>query len=204
MTDNTNPNYLQAMIAGGMYGPNPYTQFPNGVTGTSYAGTPTDAMGRPIQAQPGMTLNQTPDQPQAPAATPAPTATPNAVNSLFYGMNPGGSGPGPAFSGGQGGGGGAAPSAMPTNTAPQVGGGQGLGASYQNALSMLSNPGKVNTPGATVPQSQPITGQPSVLNQFLANGPSSGGQPGAGGYSNQGFFDTLNKLKGMSGVGASS
>jgi hypothetical protein len=66
--------------------------------------------------------------------------------------------------------------------------------SYQNALTMLSNPGHVTTPGATVPQSQPISNQPSVLDQFLQNQSGNKGG-GAGGYSNQSFFDTLNKLR---------
>ena len=78
--------------------------------------------------------------------------------------------------------------------------------SYQNALQLLSNPGHITTPGATVPQSQPVTQQPSVLNQFLNNSqpkPAQDGSTGAGGYSNQGFFDTLNKLKALGTGGAS-
>ena len=65
--------------------------------------------------------------------------------------------------------------------------------SYQNALDLLSSPGKVTTPGANVPVTKPVSMQPSVLDQFLAG--QHGGQ-GAGGYSNTGFFDTLNRLKG--------
>ena len=57
----------------------------------------------------------------------------------------------------------------------------------QAYLDALANPGKVTTQGATTPQSNPL-GQPSVLNSFLANNP--GGQVG-----NQGFFNTLNKLR---------
>jgi hypothetical protein len=68
-------------------------------------------------------------------------------------------------------------------------GGFGAGTT-QNAASLLSNPGKVVTPGATVPQST-VGSQPSVLQQFLAN---QKGGTGAGGYSNTGFFDTLNAL----------
>ena len=64
-----------------------------------------------------------------------------------------------------------------------------MNAAYKNAL---ANPGHVTTPGATVPESQPITNQPSVLDQFLA---SNQGGAGAGNYNNQPFFDTLNKLK---------
>lgn len=65
--------------------------------------------------------------------------------------------------------------------------------SYQNALDLLSNPGKVTTPGANVPASKPVSAQPSVLDQFLAG---QHGGTGAGGYSNTGFFDTLNRLRG--------
>lgn len=63
----------------------------------------------------------------------------------------------------------------------------------QAYLTALSNPGKVTTSGATVPQSAPL-GQPSVLNSFLAANPGGGGA-GAGNYNNQGFFSTLNKLR---------
>ena len=63
----------------------------------------------------------------------------------------------------------------------------------QAYLTALSNPGKVTDPGATVPQAQPL-GSPSVMNAFLAANPSGGGS-GAGGYNNQGFFQTLNKLR---------
>ena len=83
--------------------------------------------------------------------------------------------------------------------APQPGaqGAPGAGdISYRNALDLLSNPGDVKTPGANVPATKPITNQPSVLDQFLAGNQGSSG--GAGGYSNTGFFDTLNRLKAMS------
>jgi hypothetical protein len=69
---------------------------------------------------------------------------------------------------------------------------QQSGGSLQDAIALLSNPGKVTTPGATVPQYQ-IGQQPSVLQQFLAG---QKGGTGAGNYSNQGFFDTLNALGG--------
>ena len=62
----------------------------------------------------------------------------------------------------------------------------------QAYLDALANPGHVTTPGATVPASQPV-GSPSVMDAFLSQ--NKGGSGGAGGYSNQGFFDTLNKLR---------
>ena len=46
-----------AMMMGGMYGPNPYSQFQGRIPLPGYAGTPTDAMGNPIQPPPGVTLN---------------------------------------------------------------------------------------------------------------------------------------------------
>ena len=67
----------------------------------------------------------------------------------------------------------------------------------QAYLDALSNPGKVNTPGAQMLPGTSPTGpqsQPSVLAQFLAQHPG-GGTTGAGGYSNQPFFATLNALK---------
>ena len=67
----------------------------------------------------------------------------------------------------------------------------------QAYLDALSNPGKVNTPGAQMLPGTSPTGpqsQPSVLAQFLAQHPG-GGTTGGGGYSNQGFFNTLNALK---------
>ena len=64
----------------------------------------------------------------------------------------------------------------------------------QAYLDALSNPGKVTTPGATVPQSQPL-GSPSVMSAFLQAHPGGGGGPAAGNYSNAGFFSTLDKLR---------
>ena len=67
----------------------------------------------------------------------------------------------------------------------------------QAYLDALSNPGKVTTPGAQMLPGTSPTGpqsQPSVLAQFLQQHPG-GGTTGAGGYSNQGFFNTLNALK---------
>ena len=64
---------------------------------------------------------------------------------------------------------------------------------YLDALSRPQGGGRVVTPGATVPQAQPL-GTPSVMDSFLSAHPGGGGQ-GAGNYSNTGFFDTLNKLR---------
>ena len=192
MTD-TNQALMLALQAGSMYGPNKYSQFPNGIQGTSYSGTPTDALGRPIQAPPGMTLNQTPAQPAAPAPAAAPQQAPIRMASQSNGMpqgwnqnsNNGGIYITPTQQSQS-----QQPAAAPAPAPAQ--GGQPTN-SYQNALQLLSNPGHVTTPGANVPATQPVTQQPSVLDQFLA---TQHGGTGAGGYSNQGFFDTLNKLKG--------
>ena len=61
----------------------------------------------------------------------------------------------------------------------------------QAYLDALANPGPVTTPGAAIPASQPV-GSPSVMDSFLAANKGGGA---AGGYSNHGFFDTLNKLR---------
>ena len=69
----------------------------------------------------------------------------------------------------------------------------------QAYLDALANPGPVTTPGATVQPPPAATGSPgpSVLQSFLAShGPSTG----AGGYSTQGFFDTLGKLQAQRGA----
>jgi hypothetical protein len=254
MADDNNQAVMQAMLLGGMYGPNPYSQFPNGIQSTSYAGTPTDARGRPIGPPPGTTLNSHPmasalDPSLSGVAAPNPFANvhiPQGQNTAVAqprgGLNTAdwnaltpqqrGAAMGPLIMYQQGSammpsGGPVAshnnPSgndlAQQTGTALMTAAGNNWGQmmagpqqaapppqggtpanSYQDALTRLSNPGHVDTPGANVPASQPITNQPSVLDQFLANR-NSGGAPsggGAGGYSNTGFFDTLNRLKGMS------
>ena len=87
---------------------------------------------------------------------------------------------------------------MPRRGASGAGGSGSAGANpvdmRQAYLDALSNPGKVTTPGATVPQAAPL-GQPSVLNSFLAAHPGGGGGPAAGNYTNKPFFDTLNQLR---------
>lgn len=62
----------------------------------------------------------------------------------------------------------------------------------QAYLTALSNPGKVVTGGATVPQAPQPTGQSGVLQQFLANWQNKGSPTtGAGNYNNAGFFNAL-------------
>jgi hypothetical protein len=178
---------------------NAYSNFNNAAlpyppTYNTGAGGPVNAAtGQPIQSfqqwqqqnPAGMSINATPAQPQAPAAP-----TPNAPGSLFYGMNPGGSGPGPAFGGlasafQQG-------NALGTAGAPGAGGGAAQGGAapnnWQAALNALANPGKVQTPGATVPMvtgSQPAGG---VNAAFL-------GQAGAGQGMNQNFLSALRAIQ---------
>lgn len=163
-----------------------------------YAGTPTDAHGNPIGSYQAFVAQQQAGQPAQSAqpamppsttlnSTPA-TATPSAANSLFYGMNPGGSGPGPAF------GGtdpaftpGAAPSVATPPPAPTSA--PDMGQAY---LAALANPGPIQTPGATVPQSALPSSQSGVLQQFLQNWQNKGAPTtGAGNYNNQGFFAGL-------------
>ena len=172
---------------------------------SSYVGTPTDAMGRPIQPPPGMTLNSAP-APAAPASPVAPAAAQQAI------MPPGGWGLGmnganpaiantPSFGGSQYAGSQYMPQAMPYMPAPQ----QQQAAppqaapqaaapnNWQNTIAMLANPGKVTTPGATVPASA-ASAQPGPggLQAFLQNWRPASSGPGSG--FQQGF---ANALKGM-------
>ncbi len=211
--DQTNPFTIAGMA--GMMMPNPYTQYKGQLPIPGYSGTPTDAQGNPIQsfldaqaqnaAAPGTTLNTPP-----PAATPSNNGafSPDQAARILqgtgqWGINSSGGG------GGAGGGvnnqaaldaqasmsAGYRPQAtQPAATAaPAAGAGGGPVDMRQAYLTALSNPGKVTTPGANVPQAAPL-GTPSVLNSFLAAHPGGGGA-GAGNYSNKGFFDTLNQLR---------
>lgn len=199
---------------------------------SSYAGTPTNALGQPIQPpQPpqGMTLNSTPQQPQAPAAAPAnpfanvqvpqgqntavaeprggltPTQwqalspaqrsaamgpmgqysaglsmMPSGNNFVASGSNPSGSNPQAStalalMNSGLSGFGQMQQQAAPQAAAPAAPN------NWQNTLSMLANPGRVTTPGATVPQA-PSSAQPGpgVLQSFLANWQPAQSGPGSG------------------------
>jgi hypothetical protein len=198
----------------GMYGPNTFSNYQGQrLPMPGYVGTPTDAMGKPIQPPPGTTLNSPPAP--APAAPAAPAQSgPNPfdaalVANMVRGAQGGGAGFGnqaaasnqiidadQMYSLLMSGGGGhpygqpgayGQPAAAAPQTAPTA---PATGGSLDNALSLLANPGKVTTPGgiaANAPQ------RPSVLSNFLAN---NQGGTGAGNYSNQGFFNTLNALKG--------
>ena len=109
-------------------------------------------------------------------------------NSPAYQMDPSGAGTGAGGAGtgvpGTIGGGSAAAPAAPAPSNPID-----MNAAY---LQALANPGKVTTPGATVPQSAPPSASSGVLQQFLQNWQNQG-QPttGAGNYNNKGFFDAL-------------
>lgn len=207
MADDQAVNNYLAMS--GFYGPNPYSQFQNqALPLPSYAGTPTDAMGRPIA---GTTLNTPPPA----AATPPPSgatdySTSNPAYANWLKGHPPGSvmGGGGQVTGGQAGAQGGAnqglqggmnvqPTMMPglygqSQSAPAAPAtsSQAPGTmDFLQARAMLANPGPVATPGANGPS--PVQ-QPNVLANFLAN--NQGGR-GAGNYSNQGFFNTLNALK---------
>ena len=199
--DQTNPYTIAGMAA--MMQPNKYIDpaykdKPLPLPG--FYGTPTDAQGNPIQsyldaqsqhdawnaANPapaqGTTLNSTPQ----PGVIPFQHAT--MPDGMPYGQT--NLGRGVTGTSWQGPGGGMAQQA-PQQSAP---------AAQQNPVDMrqayldaLSNPGKVTTPGANVPEASPL-GSPSVMNSFLAANPGGGGA-GAGGYNNSGFFNTLNKLR---------
>jgi hypothetical protein len=240
--DQTNPFTMMGMA--NMMKPNPYTQYKGALPMPGFYGTPTDALGNPIQsfldtqakhdawdaanpAQPqGTTLNSNkyglqPSDLSGPSALNpsgnqafgmsewggmmSPQARADYANQRYvepaginhatmpdgmpYGQTNLGRGvigtswertPGPSAQPQQ-----AAPAAAPKNPYDM----------RQAYLDALSNPGKVTTPGATVPQAAPL-GQPSVLDSFLATHSGSGPVSSApGAYSNQGFFDTLNKLR---------
>ena len=50
MADDGQQNFMAQMMLGGMYGPNQYSHFPGGLTQPGFTGTPTDALGNPIQS----------------------------------------------------------------------------------------------------------------------------------------------------------
>ena len=191
--------------------PNPYANFdPSQFTNpysnyygkalpwpSSYVGTPTNALGQPIASPPiasppqGMTLNNTPAQPQAPAAANGlPVRSGVSTNGLYNGMpadtrmasDPSGMPFGqtslgrgvvvnnqPNFAAAP-----AAPQQAPMAAAPPPN-------NWQSTLAMLANPGPVTTPGATVPQA-PTSNQPGpgVLQNFLANWSPAQSGPGSG------------------------
>jgi hypothetical protein len=180
----------------------------------AYSGTPTDAHGNPIGSYQAFQAQQ----PSAPAAAQGTTlnSNPSSTSGQWGALYPGG----PAVW--QGGGGpqghyvqtspggmlpsgenygtssptyipaqyqfmpnaapAAAPQAPPTQ-APDMG---------QAYLAALSNPGKVTTPGATVPQAQLPSANSGVLQAFLQNWQNKGSPTtGAGNYNNAGFFNAL-------------
>jgi hypothetical protein len=191
---------------------NAYSNFNNAALPwpASYVGMPNDAMGNPIQPPAGLTLNSSPGP--APAAAPAAQAggdwTDPRGAAWGFASTMGGQ-PGRyvrTSAGGQLPSGENYGSSTPTNVPAQY---QFIPQQQQaapppqptqqpgtmdinSALSMLANPGKVNTPGATVAQ-QPIAApNQQGLQSFLANWKPAQGGPGAG--FQQGFS---NALKGM-------
>jgi hypothetical protein len=164
----------------------------------SYAGTPTNAQGQAIQPPPGMTLNSTPAQPQA-AAPAAQTGPPlgSPASGLYqqgYGdwsqLDPllGHSSLPQAAQQAQAAA--AAPAASSAAAAPN---------NWQQTLSLLANPGKVTTPGATVPAAPSTGGQPTpgVLQNFLANWQPASSGAGSGFTQN---FNTI--LRGLQSKGS--
>ena len=171
---------------------NPYSNFQNSAIPfpATYSGWPTDAMGNPIAKPPGMTLNSSPAQP-APAAAPQVTQVPysppnNIMLGSSSGVGPGGIGagspntiganltfnaPSPAQMA-------SAQAPQPSAAPPQAGPG---GLTAQQYLQLRANPGRVVTPGATVPQAaSSATPGPGMLQQFLANWNPAASGPGSG------------------------
>jgi hypothetical protein len=197
---------------------NPYSRFFGKALPwpSSYAGTPTNALGQPIAAPPqGMTLNSTPAQPQQPAAS-SPDMS-RGVYSMYGGASPGlpmGQGvPLSQFAGGNYG-------SQNMNDAAGLASLMGLDPSrlngfqgqqqqqaapaaaapnnWQQTLSMLANPGHVTTPGATVPQAASSAQPgPGVLQSFLANWQPA--QSGAGSGFTQNFNTILRGLQAQKG-----
>src|SRR6267142_798166 len=186
---------------------NPYASFDP----SQYTNPYSNFFGQPIQPPPGMTLNSTPQQPQAAAAPPQQQMGWNPgylIDSRTGLPSQNGSGDrvgqgmfsfdpqtvahlaptvgnkamfGAAVGGGQPG----ATAAPAQAAAPN---------NWQSTLSMLANPGHVTTPGATVPQAQSSTGvQPGVLQNFLANWKPQ--QSGAGSGFTQNFNSILRGLQ---------
>jgi hypothetical protein len=188
----------------GLVGNNPYSPFQNSIPfyggpgpGVGYLnGWPTNAMGQPIQAPPGMTLNNTPAAP-VPAAMSA--GGPNPQQQAWVNQQLGQavtSGSPNAFSeyqtaqqlvnGPQA----AAPAPSPMQT-PGMANGAGL--NRQQYLQLLANPGALPTYGAAGPQAgQTATGTPppSVLASFLA----------ANSGKNSSFLNTLRGLSQQPGA----
>ena len=182
---------------------------------SSYAGMPTDAMGNPIQPPPGMTINSAPQAPAAPAQPQAsqgyasampvlqgmPAASNAAANSnpmmaqlagwqalQYPQLAKNGNMFGDSYLNmisGQGGGQTAASSAPAASAGAS-------GPTYPQILSMLANPGKVNTPGATVPETASVQPGSANLQSFLKNWQPAQSGPGSGFQQN---FSTA--LKGM-------
>ena len=188
----------------GLIGPNPYLEYTGQIPMAGYRGAPTDAAGNPIASftqaqQQHDAWNAANPAPAAPAAgttlnsTPQPGVIPFQHATMPDGMPYGQTSLGRGVTGTswQGPGGGTTP--QQTQAAPAPAAQQNPIDMRQAYLDALSNPGKVTTPGASVPQASPL-GSPSVMNSFLAANPGGGGA-GAGGYNNSGFFNTLNKLR---------
>jgi hypothetical protein len=187
----------------------------------TYAGTPTNAQGQAIQPPPGMTLNSTPAQPQAaPAAAGPATGSPAAAMAQAgYGnwsqLDPllghsslpqaqGIVGSSNTTDQGTGFGQSSTPIYGPMQQQPQQQAAPQAAApsapnNWQQTLAMLANPGKVTTPGATVPAAPASGGQPTpgVLQNFLANWQPASSGAGSGFTQN---FNTI--LRGLQSKGS--
>lgn len=188
---------------------NPYSLYQNSALPwpSSYVGMPTNAMGQPIAAPQGMTLNSTPQQAAPAAAQPAANNgafSPEQAMRILQGTGQWGISPGTGP--GQGGvnnqaaldrlsqlTAGYRPQAQAAQPAAQPAGqGGGSTMDYNTVLAMLANPGNPVTPGATVPQGGSSPMGPGVMQQFMANWSPAQSGPGSG--FQQGFYKAL---KGM-------
>lgn len=196
---------------------NPYSNYQSSaLPAASYVGWPTDAMGNPIQAPQGMTINQTPAQPAAAQASQTPNAQWAINNAMLSGQygNPKSGVPvdsvltqmqnnNAAYGiGGQGQGPieaarlaqihaaqGQSPSAQQAAPAAATGA-NSAGLTPQQYMALRANPGPIPTYGATVPQASPSQ-QPGagVLQSFLQNWKPASSGVGSG--FQQGFANAL-------------
>jgi hypothetical protein len=205
--------YQDMMGLQGLMDPNPYLEFTGQIPMAGYAGAPANAStGQPISSfqsilaglnaqNPGTTLNSTGPGLSGAAGIPPMISSGGgqytgggqyAAGQMAGQNTPATMIPNPAYAAAQG-------QSAPTSSASSPSSSPNSANSRLAYLQALSNPGNPVTPGAQILPGTSMTGpvgsgQPSVLQSFLAAHPS-GGKAIPGGYSNTSFFNTLNALQ---------